>query len=111
MGKAEVISSRHSQRPVVRPVGPLNRLKEQIERFVDSTTKAPNEAEATQEFAEDMRIAAPCRKLPAFDEERDCLIFRIAYATEVIHDLGAHPSPLCEVLGRIRKRVQKLLHT
>src|SRR5262249_16416619 len=108
MGKAETISSRDSQGLVLRPVGPLNRLEEQIEPFVDSTTQEPNEAEATQEFAEDMWIAAPCGKFSAFLEERDCVIVQIANASEVIHDQGAHGCSLGEALWRLRERGQVL---
>jgi hypothetical protein len=98
----------HSQADVLRLVGAPNRLEEQVQALCDGPGDQPDVAEAVQDLAQDMRVAAPCRELPCFSEKRGCLVLRIAHTSEVQHDLGAHGGSLSEALRRLREGVQEL---
>jgi hypothetical protein len=102
LGKAEAISNRHSQALILRLVGAPNRLEKQVQALCYGSGEDSELAEAVQDLAEDMRVAAPCRELPCFSEERGSLVLRITQTSEVVHDLGAYRCSLDEVLWRLR---------
>src|SRR6266542_1680730 len=108
MMNGEAVANGHSQADILRFVRALSCLEERIECFIDGPRKQPNGAEAVQNLAEDMRVAAPCGEFPSFSEKRGCLVLQIAQTTEVHHDPCAHGCSLSEVLRRLRERVQEL---
>src|SRR5206468_11423412 len=105
IGTGEAEPNGHSQALIVRLVGAPNRLQERIKRFDSPDCVQPEVAEAVQDLAENVRVAAPGRELPSFSEQRGRLVLQIAQTSEVRHDLGAHGCSLGEVLRRRRERV------
>ena len=89
---------------------PVERIREADERFIDGPRARPEFAEAFSDLDENVRIAAACRELPSFSEERGRLVLDIAQTSKVSHDLTARRRSLSEVLRRLRERVHELPH-
>ncbi len=109
IGNRQAEPNGHSQADVHCLVSAANRFEERVQGLCGSPGVEPENAEAVENLAEDMRVAAARRELLSFSEKRGCLILQIAHTSEVIHDQGAYGCSLGEALRRLRERVQELL--
>ena len=66
MGKGQAEPNGYSQADVLRLVRAPNRLEERVQGLCGGPGVEPEETEAVQDLAEDMRVAASCRELPSF---------------------------------------------
>src|SRR5262245_23067656 len=101
MGDGKAEPNGHSQAHVLGFVGASNRLEERIQRFSDRRGVESEEAEAVQDLAENVRVAATSCELLCIPEKRGRLVLYVTHASEVDHDLAARGGSLDKVLRHL----------